>query len=341
MNNIVKDEELMLYLEGRLNKEEIEDLKRRLAESGESDLLYHLRRNQVEFLEEFDDEKTEDGENATVIKIPVQNLRTNQSAVLVLDPIRLAAAKADGYLCDIECEEYLLLSMGFSVTKKTLLDEAYKNRWLKDKGMPIYHIGRLLEKYNLTVIRRYDSDIEKAKELLNRGNKLIVVVNAEKLSQVTMPTECANPNHAAVLISISEEKEEVVLFDPQTGNDADTYSMDLFTNAWGDSHNFLVVVNEQGNFKYDPQPIFVDDEILNPDLIELGEAIAENAHEIWARKRMDEGWSWGPKRDDDKKETLDMIPYCNLPEKEKDYDRDMAMQTLKLVQKIGYRIVKS
>ena len=79
---------------------------------------------------------------------------------------------------------------------------------------------------------------------------------------------------------------------------------------------------------------------LNPELIELGEAIAENAHEVWAMKRREEGWTWGQERNDSKKETPVMVPYSNLPESEKDYDRELAMQTLKLVKKIGYRIVK-
>ena len=79
---------------------------------------------------------------------------------------------------------------------------------------------------------------------------------------------------------------------------------------------------------------------LSEDLSELQEAIAENAHEIWAKNRRDQGWSYGPERNDQKKEAPDMIPYCNLPESEKLYDRETAMQTLKLVKKLGFEIVK-
>lgn len=65
-----------------------------------------------------------------------------------------------------------------------------------------------------------------------------------------------------------------------------------------------------------------------------------NAHKIWAKARTDQGWTYGPERNEQKKETPDMLPYCNLPESEKLYDREMAMQTLKLVKKLGFEIKK-
>ena len=43
---------------------------------------------------------------------------------------------------------------------------------------------------------------------------------------------------------------------------------------------------------------------------------------------------------DDRDQNADMVPYCNLPESEKLYDREMAMQTLKLVKKLGFDLVK-
>ena len=101
-----------------------------------------------------------------------------------------------------------------------------------------------------------------------------------------------------------------------------------------------MVINTTDKFVYEPSPIYLDDVELSDDLTELQEAIAENAHEIWAKNRSDQGWSYGLERNDQKKETPDMVPYCNLPESEKLYDREMAMQTLKLVKKLGFEIVK-
>ncbi|MCH5234098.1 MAG: Ryanodine receptor Ryr [Muribaculaceae bacterium] len=89
---------------------------------------------------------------------------------------------------------------------------------------------------------------------------------------------------------------------------------------------------------YNPQPIDVEDIILDSDLEELTEAIAENAHDIWARARMDEGWTYGPVRNDALKQHPDLVPYSRLPESEKEYDRLMAMNTLRLVHRLGFKI---
>ena len=79
---------------------------------------------------------------------------------------------------------------------------------------------------------------------------------------------------------------------------------------------------------------------LPEELNELREALAENAHDVWAVERIAQGWTYGPKRDDDKKETPCMVPYSQLPESEKKFDRDMAESSLKLVKAVGYEIIK-
>lgn len=254
----------------------------------------------------------------------------------------LAAKKKESYLCDIECEEFVLLQFGIETTNKSLLDEAYSNRWLKDKGMPLYNIGRLLEKNNLSVSRRYGCDIEDIKRLLATGNQLIAVVDCLLLDANDNNAETASqePNHAVAISSINMERSEITLYNPNTEEDLTIYDIHSFCNAWRQSNNYIVVINTTDKFVYEPYPIKLDDVVLSNDLTELQEAIAENAHEIWARNRMDEGWSYGSERNDTKKETPDMQPYCNLPEGEKQYDRDMAMQTLKLVKKLGFDIVR-
>ena len=251
----------------------------------------------------------------------------------------MAAKKKETYLCDIECEEFVLHQFGIEVTHKSLLDTAYKNCWLKDKGMPLYNIGRLLEKNNLPVSRRYNSTIEEVVRLLSAGNQLIAVVDDTLLGNAQSSAN-QHPNHAVAISSISVETDEIILFNPNTDEELTKYSLKLFLEAWRQSNNYLVVINTTDKFIYEPSPIGLDDVELSEDLSELQEAIAENAHEIWAKNRRDQGWSYGPERNDQKKETSDMIPYCNLPETEKLYDREMAMQTLKLVKKLGFEIVK-
>lgn len=251
----------------------------------------------------------------------------------------MAAKKKETYLCDIECEEFVLHQFGIEVTHKSLLDTAYKNCWLKDKGMPLYNIGRLLEKNNLPVSRRYNSTIEEVVRLLSAGNQLIAVVDDTLLGNAQSSAN-QHPNHAVAISSISVETDEIILFNPNTDEELTKYSISSFMEAWRQSNNYLVVINTTDRFIYEPSPIGLDDVELSEDLSELQEAIAENAHEIWAKNRRDQGWSYGPERNDQKKETPDMIPYCNLPESEKLYDREMAMQTLKLVKKLGFEIVK-
>ena len=94
------------------------------------------------------------------------------------------------------------------------------------------------------------------------------------------------------------------------------------------------------NKTYTPQPISTKDVELSKDILELSERIAENVHEVWAASRMSEGWTYGKERNDALKQHPCLIPYDELPETEKDYDRNTAMQTLKLIQKLGYTIKK-
>ena len=92
---------------------------------------------------------------------------------------------------------------------------------------------------------------------------------------------------------------------------------------------------------YKPQPIDTSGAQLTEEILELTERLAENAHELWARRRLAEGWRYGPQRDEIKKEHPSLIPYENLSESEKEYDRSVAMGTLKAILALGYRIEKA
>ena len=89
---------------------------------------------------------------------------------------------------------------------------------------------------------------------------------------------------------------------------------------------------------YKPNPVKTDDVILPEELVKLMEKIAENVHDNWAELRISEGWTYGEKRDDVKKTTPCLLPYDELPDSEKEYDRKTAEQTLKLIVKLGYEI---
>lgn len=91
---------------------------------------------------------------------------------------------------------------------------------------------------------------------------------------------------------------------------------------------------------FNPKPIDTKDIILSPELQDLTEKIAENVHNVWAKNRINEGWKYGEKRDDIKKETPCLVPYSELPKTEKDYDRNTALETLKVIISLGYKIEK-
>ncbi len=89
---------------------------------------------------------------------------------------------------------------------------------------------------------------------------------------------------------------------------------------------------------YNPKPIDTSDVVLNDDIMELAEVLSKNTHEVWAKERLEQGWRWGPVRSDAKKEHPCLIPYEDLPESEKVYDRNTAMETLKAIVAMGYEI---
>ena len=91
---------------------------------------------------------------------------------------------------------------------------------------------------------------------------------------------------------------------------------------------------------YTPQPINTDDVKLPKELMTLVEDMAKNVHEVWAQSRMEQGWTYGEERSDALKQHPCLIPYEELPEVEKAYDRDTALGTLKLICKLGFKISK-
>lgn len=92
--------------------------------------------------------------------------------------------------------------------------------------------------------------------------------------------------------------------------------------------------------KYVPHPADTSIVKLDQDLLDLTEVIAENVHEVWSASRIKEGWTYGEQKDSIKKTTPCLVPYDELPEIEKQYDRDTAFETIKLIIKLGYKINK-
>ena len=254
-------------------------------------------------------------------------------------PMMLKAAQNKNLMaigdCVVRCEHEILKSYQPEATFDSLLKLSEESKWLQEGGTPLYNIGRILESYKFSIVRRYDCNTDDIEKELQGGCYIIVVVNAEKLygKDVANP----DPNHAVVVRRLNEST--ITLFDPQYQRE-DKYEIEQFLTAWKDSQYYLVSVAERGLRQYDPQPIDVTEFPLEGDIKELIEAIAENCHDIWARERMDHGWTYGPERDDKNLKHPDLVPYSDLPDSEKEYDIKMAQGTLELIQRLGFKIKK-
>lgn len=91
---------------------------------------------------------------------------------------------------------------------------------------------------------------------------------------------------------------------------------------------------------YNPSPVNTDNIALTEEMKELVEMLAENAHDVWASQRLKDSWVYGPKRDDVKKTHPCLVAYEDLPESEKNYDRLISEQLIKVLLAKGYRIVR-
>lgn len=250
--------------------------------------------------------------------------------------LRMAAETKDN-LCNFLCELYILQQRGLDCDSEELLATARANKWVLPSGTPLHAIGQLLASQRLMVTRQYEATILDIQNALDTNNEVIAVVDSDKLYP-ERPDEEDAPNHAVVVLSVDEAQNLISLFEPEVCATME-FSLSDFLDAWYESRNYMVRVLRSID-DYEPHPLNLDSVPLTNDLQELQEAIAENAHEVWAAARRAEGWTYGPVRNDTLKQHPDMLPYSALPDSEKQYDRLMAFNTIKLVKKLGWRIMK-
>ncbi|NLO38940.1 MAG: Ryanodine receptor Ryr [Ruminiclostridium sp.] len=89
---------------------------------------------------------------------------------------------------------------------------------------------------------------------------------------------------------------------------------------------------------YKPSPIDTSHIMLPEEIVGLMEKLAENTHEVWSSQRIKDGWTYGEIRDDAQKTHPCLVPYDDLPENEKEYDRVISANTLKMIYALGYEI---
>lgn len=91
---------------------------------------------------------------------------------------------------------------------------------------------------------------------------------------------------------------------------------------------------------YMPHSIDTKEVVLPKELEALAENIAKNVHEVWSAGRMKDGWTYGEERNDAKRQHPCLVPYEELSEEEKEYDRNTSVETIKLILKLGFKITK-
>ena len=89
---------------------------------------------------------------------------------------------------------------------------------------------------------------------------------------------------------------------------------------------------------YRPEPLDTSDVKLSDALVHLTEQLAKNVHDVWAVDKLKEKWSYGPQLDAEKKTTPCLVPYEELSDAQKKYDRNTAIETIKIIIKLGYTI---
>lgn len=94
------------------------------------------------------------------------------------------------------------------------------------------------------------------------------------------------------------------------------------------------------NTKYEPHPVDTSDISLPAELTPLIDGMCRNVHEVWAATRIAQGWTYGSRRDDAAKHHPCLVPYDDLTDEEREFDRNTSLETIKLILKLGFKISK-
>lgn len=190
-----------------------------------------------------------------------------------------------------------------------------------------------LEEAGLRVYHRYDFNPQAIFAAVGKGGIVMPIISARFF------TTDAEGLVYSVITMVNKATQRITLFNPLTQS-VQEYPLQEFLDQWVADGSDCVTAFHVEETTYHPAPIDLSVVQLSEDLKKLGEELAENAHEVWAMERQSEGWTYGPKRDDHKLQTPDMIPYAQLPDTEKQYDRLMATETIRLLIAKGYKISK-
>uniref|UniRef100_A0A7M4FPQ6 Ryanodine receptor 3 n=1 Tax=Crocodylus porosus TaxID=8502 RepID=A0A7M4FPQ6_CROPO len=89
---------------------------------------------------------------------------------------------------------------------------------------------------------------------------------------------------------------------------------------------------------YKPAPLDLSEVKLLPSQEVLVDKLAENAHNVWAKDRIKQGWTYGIQQDLKNKRNPRLVPYALLDERTKKSNRDSLREAIRTFAGYGYNI---
>ena len=330
----ITDELLAAYAEGNVSEPERQAVRQYLTDNP-SELETVMMMMDEDYELEVDDEddvgkecnfneRLDDLLDEIEIGTPFENSLSNN----VLPLMAKAAQNDTDNSCAIKCEGYALRTLGVDITDEELRAEAEKQELLKPEGTALYNIGQLSAQHGLFVSRKYDCTISDILKSIKHGDVVIAVIDNTELS--LNPTEAEKidrlygelPNHALIIQSVDVEKNIITLLNPGEDDEIRQCPLDVFLESWDDSANYLIISNRN---HYKPHPVNLSGITLDEDIVKLQDVFAENLHELWAKSH---------------NEDPNLLPFDLLTQQEKEHYRQMALESIKLLKKLGWQLTK-
>jgi len=324
-NIVITDELLALFLEGRTNFEETAAI---LVAAKKDPFVRSIIKRVIK-----DGFVGQPKAAPNAFAIPV-----SKTYALHLLPIERLAASSETNDCVVKCEQYVLKQLDKDAHYEQLYKKASRQHWLQKGGTPLYNIGRLSELAGLSVSKRFRGTLTDIQQELESGCFVIAALNAARLKSPNArgATAC---DHAVVVTGVDQENNQVQFYDPQAIETVDICPTSTFIKAWKTSKNFFVSIVERGVRPYVPHPEYVAHIKLPEELVTLVDNLAENAHEVWATKRIAEAQKKGKAAVDKLyREDPFMKPFIELTKQQRKTDYTTAIHSIKLLYKLGFTI---
>ena len=218
--DIITDELLAAFLDGNVTGEQAQSILSRAAE--DSSLM--------EFL-------------SIAADVPVYSADASDSLCAL-------AAERDDKLCAVYCERYVMQCFGISESVESLVSVAHELSVLEPDGTPLFNLGRLSEHLGLSVSRSFCRKIDDVEEVLASGAQLIAAVDIGELDEERRAEEemedliiGPRPDHCVVILSYDRSADEVVYYDPASGDIPLSVPLSVFMDAWEDSGFYMISVS--------------------------------------------------------------------------------------------------